>query len=107
MVSADLDTIPANLTMGIGYLSSLHGQERSYAEIKKAYPDGDAWEKCLTEEKVPLVTALVKEVLRFWSVIPISLPRKSIKDIVWENATVPAGTAFYMVDQPIVFEQVH
>ena len=50
------------------------------------------------------MTALVKEVLRFWSVIPISLPRKSIKDIVWEKATVPAGTTFYMV---IVFEQVY
>lgn len=47
MVSAGLDTIPANLTMGIGYLSSLHGQEieeRAYAEIEKAFPDGDAWE---------------------------------------------------------------
>lgn len=50
MVAASLDTIPANLILGLAYLSSPHGQEirdRAYAEIYKAYPNGDAWEKCL------------------------------------------------------------
>jgi len=100
MVSAGLDTVPGNLIMGIAYLSSPHGQEiqqQAYDEIIKVYPDGDAWEKCLAEEKVPYITAFVKEVLRFWTVIPICLPRKSIKDIRWEGATIPAGTTFYMV----------
>ena len=100
MVSAGLDTVPGNLIMGIAYLSSAHGQEiqrRAYDEILRVYPDGDAWEKCLLEEKVPYVTALVKEILRFWTVIPICLPRRSIKDIRWQQATIPAGTTFYMV----------
>jgi hypothetical protein len=100
MVSAGLDTVPGNLIMGIAYLSSAHGQEiqkRAYDEIVKVYPDGDAWEKCLVEEKVPYVTAFVREVLRFFTVIPICLPRTSIKDIKYENAVIPAGTTFYMV----------
>lgn len=100
MVSAGLDTVPGNLIMGIAYLSSPHGQEiqkRAYDEIMKVYPNGDAWENCLTEEKVPYVTALVKEILRFWTVIPICLPRVSITDIQYENATIPAGSTFYMV----------
>ncbi|MCJ1243649.1 hypothetical protein MMC30_000846 [Trapelia coarctata] len=99
MVSAGLDTVPGNLIMGMAYLSTPHGQEiheRAYAEIMAVYPDGDAWEKCLVEEKVPYVTAFVKEVLRFWVVIPISLPRVSMKDIQWGDATIPAGTTFYM-----------
>lgn len=86
--------------MGIAYLSSAHGQEiqqRAYNEIMKVYPDGDAWERCLLEEKVPYITALVKEVLRFWTVIPICLPRVSIKDIPWKNAVIPAGSTFFMV----------
>jgi phenylacetate 2-hydroxylase len=102
MVSAGIDTIPGNLIMGIAYLSSPHGQEiqkRAYDEILKVYPHGDAWEKCLLEEKVPYVTALVKEVLRYWSVIPISLPRVSTKDIPWKEAIIPAGTTFFMVSQ--------
>ena len=100
MVSAGLDTVPGNLIMGIAYLSSLHGQEiqqRAYDEIMKIYPNGDAWDKCLVETKVIYVEALVKEILRFWTVIPICLPRKSIKNIQWENATIPAGSTFYMV----------
>lgn len=100
MVSAGLDTVPGNLIMGIAYLSSADGQEvqqRAYEEIMKVYPDGDAWERCLVEEKVPYVTAFVREVLRFFTVIPICLPRTSIKDIKYEDAVIPAGTTFYMV----------
>ena len=100
MVSAGLDTVPGNLIMGIAYLSSPHGQEIqtcALSEINSVYPNGDAWEKCLLEEKVPYITAFVKEVLRFWSVIPMGLPRTSIKDIKWEDAVFPAGTTFYMV----------
>lgn len=103
MVSAGLDTVPGNLIMGIAYLSSAHGQEiqkRAYEEIMKVYPDGDAWAKGLVEEKVPYVTAFVREVLRFFTVIPICLPRTSIKDIKYENAVIPAGTTFYMVNPP-------
>lgn len=99
MVSAGLDTVPGNLIMGIAYLASEDGQriqKKAYDAIMEVYPDGDAWEKCLVEEKVPYVTALVKEVLRFWTVIPICLPRESTKDTQWNGATIPAGTTFFM-----------
>lgn len=100
MVSAGLDTVPGNLIMGIAYLASKDGQriqKKAYDAIMEVYPNGDAWEKCLVEEKVPYVTALVKEILRFWTVIPICLPRESTKDIQWNGATIPAGTTFFMV----------
>lgn len=100
MVSAGLDTVPGNLIMGIAYLSSAHGQEiqaRAYDEIMKIYPEGDAWEKCLDEEKVPYITAFVREVLRFFTVIPICLPRTSVKEIHYNDAIIPSGTTFYMV----------
>jgi len=106
MVSAGLDTVPGNLIMGIAYLSSPNGQEiqkRAYEEIMKVYPSGDAWERCLVEEKVPYVTAFVREVLRFFTVIPICLPRTSIKDITYEDAVIPAGTTFYMVRVALPF----
>ncbi|KAK5245817.1 hypothetical protein LTR16_007213 [Cryomyces antarcticus] len=96
--------------MGIAYLSSKHGreiQQRAYDAIMEAYPDGDAWEKCLVEEKVPYVTALVKEILRFWTVIPICLPRVSVKDIQWEGATIPAGTTFYMNAYAADYDESH
>jgi phenylacetate 2-hydroxylase len=100
MVSGGLDTIPGHLIMGLGYLASPHGQEiqeRAYREILCVYPDGDAWERCLAEEKVPYITALVKETLRFWSVVPMGLPRVSVNEIPWQGAIIPAGTTFIMV----------
>ncbi|KAK4507690.1 hypothetical protein PRZ48_001425 [Zasmidium cellare] len=99
MVSAGLDTVPGNLIMTVAYLSSPHGQEiqaRALEEINKIYPNNDSWERCLHEEKCEYITALVKETLRYWSVIPICLPRKNIKDIKWGDAVIPAGTSFYM-----------
>lgn len=99
MVSAGLDTVPGNLIMCIAYLASDRGQDmqaRALDEIKTVYPNNDAWERCLSEEKVPYITAMVKETLRFWSVIPICLPRKNIKDIKYGSAVIPAGTSFYM-----------
>lgn len=100
MVSAGLDTVPGNIIMGLAYLSTLEGQEiqkKALRSIEEAYPDGDAWEKCLVEEKIPYITALVKETLRFWTVIPICLPRTNIKDIEYNGAVIPAGTTFFMV----------
>ena len=105
MVAAGLDTVPGNLIRGITYLSYPHGQEIqqiAFDEIVKIYPDGDAWEKGLMEEKVPYATALVKEILRFWTVISICLPRRSIKDIPNEGTTIPAGATFYMASRVIV-----
>jgi phenylacetate 2-hydroxylase len=99
MVSAGLDTVPGNLIMGIAHLSTEEGaviQKKALQAINQAYPDGDAWEKCLVEEKVPYVTALVKETLRYWTVIPICLPRVNIKDIPYKDAVIPAGSTFFM-----------
>ncbi|EPE29029.1 Cytochrome P450 [Glarea lozoyensis ATCC 20868] len=110
MVSAGLDTVPGNLIMGIAYLSSAHGQEiqaRAYSEIQKVYPNGEAWFACVDEEKVPYVTAFVREVLRFFTVIPICLPRTSIKDIKYEDAVIPAGSVFYMNAWAADFDESH
>ena len=104
MVSAGLDTVPGNLIMGIAYLASQDGervQKKAYEEITKVYSNGDAWEKCLIEEKVAYLTAFVKETLRFWTVIPICLPRVSTKDIQWNGATIPTGTTFFMVSSSL------
>ncbi|EEQ85241.1 hypothetical protein RJZ56_007172 [Blastomyces dermatitidis] len=110
MVSAGLDTVPGNIIMGIAYLASDHGQEiqaRAYNEIMKVYPNGDAWGKCLVEEKVAYITALVKEILRFFTVIPICLPRVSIKDIPYEGAVIPAGTTFFMNAYAADYDSTH
>ena len=110
MIAGGLDTTPACILLGIAVLSGPQGfslQERLLDDIRKIYPDGSAWETCLEDEKCEYVKAFCKEVLRFWTVIPMSLPRVSIKDVAWQGATIPAGTTFLMVSgdpnpQPII-----
>ena len=63
MVAAGLDTLPGNINMTIGYLSSRHGQEiqgRMYDEIVKSYPGEDPWHACVVEEKSEFVVSFVK-----------------------------------------------
>ncbi|KAI8650651.1 Phenylacetate 2-hydroxylase [Fusarium keratoplasticum] len=99
MVSAGLDTVPGNLIMGVAYLATPQGQKiqaKALKAIEEVYPNGEAWEKCLVEEKVPFITALVKETLRYWTVIPICLPRVNIRDIPYKDTVIPAGTTFFM-----------
>ncbi len=111
MVSAGIDTVPGNMIMGLGYLASPEGQhiqQKAYDEVMKVYPnDGEAWEKCLVEEKVPYITALTKEILRFWTVIPVCLPRTSIKDIKYNDAVIPAGSVFYMNAWAADYDETH
>ncbi|KAG6002244.1 hypothetical protein E4U21_003304 [Claviceps maximensis] len=99
VVSGGLDTVPGNIVMGMAYMSTVQGQAvqaKALKAIQDVYPNGDAWEKCLVEEKVPYLTAFVKETLRFWTVTPMGLPRASIHDIPYKDAVVPAGTTFFM-----------
>jgi phenylacetate 2-hydroxylase len=110
MVSAGLDTVPGNLIMGIAYLASPEGQkiqQRAHAAILEAYPNNDAWHRCLHEEKIPYLTALYKEILRYWTVIPICLPRVSTKPIPYNDAVIPAGTTFYMNAYAADYDATH
>jgi len=110
MVSAGLDTVPGNLIMGLAFLSSSDGQtvqKKIFSEIQSVYPNGEAWHKCLQEEKLPYLTAFYKEVLRYWTVIPISLPRVSIKDITYNGSVIPAGTTFYMNAYAADYDTTH
>ena len=100
MIAAGLDTLPGNVNMTIAYLASAYGQrvqQTAYEELMKAYPSGDAWEKVLEEESVPYMSAIVKESLRYWSNVPLSFPRESVKDIMYQGAQIPAGTTFILV----------
>ena len=100
MIAGGLDTTPACVLFGFAILSGPQGaslQQRLLDDINTIYPNGSGWEGCLKNERCEFVMAFCKEVLRFWSVIPMSLPRVSIKDVVWQGATIPAGTTFLMV----------
>lgn len=110
VVAAGLETVSLNLVLALAYLSSPNGQSiqtRAYREIMAVYPTGDAWERCLHEEEVPYMVALVKEVLRYWTVGPLALPRASVRDVHWNGAIIPAGSCFYMNAYAANYDEDH
>jgi phenylacetate 2-hydroxylase len=57
------------------------------------YPDiKDAWRNSFQDEKVPYVNAIIKEAARYYTVSAMSLPRKTITEVDWDGAKIPAKT---------------
>lgn len=96
LVSGGFETIPGTLTSCIGSLSTPEGQvfqEKAYEDIKRIYPDvRDAWRNSFQSEDVPYVNAIIKEAARFYTVSAMSLPRKTVQEVVWDGAVIPAKT---------------
>ncbi|WDK18218.1 cytochrome P450 [Colletotrichum graminicola] len=96
LVSGGFETIPGTLTSAIGSLSTPEGQiwqDRAYEDIKRYYPDmREAWSSSISEEKVPYLNAIIKEAGRFYTVSAMSLPRKTVTEVNWNGAKIPAKT---------------
>ncbi|KAF1729575.1 Phenylacetate 2-hydroxylase [Beauveria bassiana] len=96
LVSGGFETIPGTLTSCIGSLCTKEGQvwqDRAYEDIKRHYPDiGEAWTSCIKEEKIPYINAIVKEAGRYYTVSSMSLPRKTVTEVNWNGAIIPAKT---------------
>lgn len=96
LVSGGFETIPGTLTSCIGSLATPEGQlfqDRAYEDIKRHYPDmQELWRSSFQEEKVPYVNAIVKEAARYYTVSAMSLPRKTITEVDWNGAKIPAKT---------------
>lgn len=96
LVSGGFETIPGTLTSCIGSLATAEGQvfqEKAYEDIKRHYPDAkDAWIESFEEEKVAYVNAIVKEAARYYTVSAMSLPRKTVSEVEWDGAKIPAKT---------------
>jgi phenylacetate 2-hydroxylase len=96
LVSGGFETIPGTLTSCIGSLATAEGQifqEKAYRDIKRYYPDvRDAWRNSYQDEKVPYVNAIIKEAARYYTVSSMSLPRKTVQEVNWDGAKIPAKT---------------
>lgn len=96
LVSGGFETIPGTLTSCIGSLSTPEGQkfqEKAYKDILKHYPNvEDAWLDCFKSETVPYINAIVKEAGRYYTVSATSLPRKTVEEVNWKGAKIPAKT---------------
>ena len=113
LLQAAPDTVASGVYQSIAWLSSPEGrstQKQALAAILEAY-EGDhdkAWANAFREERVPLITSICTEALRFFTLAPYATPRRSRKDVVMPNgAVVPAGTTFIMNAQQVNHDESH
>lgn len=113
LLQAAPDTVASGVYQSLAWLSTPEGkptQQAAYDAIMEAY-DGDrtkAWTMAFREERVPLISSINKETLRYFTFTPYATPRRSVKDVVMPNgAVVPAGTTFIMNAQEANHDEAH
>ena len=95
-VSGGLDTMVNTLAWSIGTFALRPDvQEKAYAAICSAYGP-NSWGPVEHETGVPYITALVKECLRSFCVLRLSLPRAVWKDIQYGDMFIPKGTTVFL-----------
>lgn len=96
MVSGGLDTMVHTIMWTIGALARHPSiQETAYNAICDAHGPENPQDLC-EENRVPYITAFVKECLRYFSVLRLSLPRTAYHDINYNGIFIPKGTTIYL-----------
>lgn len=101
MVSAGLDNSALTFDHLIGQLSHQHGyamQEKLYSSLINLY-DGDmvvAWHQVAISTDCNYALALISEAMRYFTVLPLGLPRLTTKKIICNGVTIPENTVVVM-----------
>lgn len=95
MTSGGFETVANSVHWTIGHLA-LHPelQDKAYEQIRQF--SGPGLPDAAGDQKCAYILVLAKESLRYFTVIPLALPRVSIKDIYYEGALIPTGSTVYM-----------
>ena len=95
-VSGGLDTMVNTVAWTIGTLALRPDiQDTAYKAICEAYGP-ENWGDTGDEIGVPYINALVKECLRSFTVLRLSLPRAAWKDIHYGDIFIPRGTTVFL-----------
>lgn len=96
LLQAAPDTVASGVYQCVAWLCTPEGQETqkaAYDAILEAY-GGDrdlAWQMAFREDKVPLITSLEKETLRYYTFAPFATPRRTVRDITYKGIKIPKG----------------
>ena len=96
MVSGGLDNLANTFIWSLGTLARRPDvQEAAYKAVVEVYGTS-TWGHVEQENGVPYISALVKECLRYFSVLRLSLPRTAWRDIEYNGMFIPKGTTVYL-----------
>ena len=71
-------------------------QDKAVAEIRKVYDENKPLCDAYDDQSIPYIVALVKELLRYYTVLRLALPRATVKDITWQGKKIPSGSVVFL-----------
>ncbi|KAB8229258.1 hypothetical protein ETB97_000985 [Aspergillus alliaceus] len=97
MLSGGLDTVTTLVAWSIGLLAKRPDiQDKAAKAIFEMYGPDQPLCDAADDQKCAYIAALVRECLRYFTVLRLALPRTSIRDINYNGSTIPKGTVFFL-----------
>ncbi|KAI4594693.1 hypothetical protein KJ359_007496 [Pestalotiopsis sp. 9143b] len=97
MLSGGLDTITTQVAWFCALLVNRPDiQDKAAKEIRKFYGDDKPLCDSEDDQQCAYIVALVRESLRYYTVLRLALPKCSIRDVVYNGVTIPKGTVVFL-----------
>lgn len=99
MLAGGLDTLTMLVQWSVAFLAQRPDvQDKAHRAIREVFPEDERGLLCDAEDdhKCQYVTALVRECLRYFTVLRLVLPRASVGDIFFEGILIPNGTTVFL-----------
>lgn len=97
MLSGGLDTVTTQVAWFVALLSEHpEVQKKAIVEIRKHYTEEEPMCDENDDQKCAYIVALVREALRYYTVLRLALPRASVKDLPYDGTVIPKGTMVFL-----------
>jgi 3-hydroxyphenylacetate 6-hydroxylase len=97
MLSGGLDTITTLVQWSVALLAQRPDiQKKAVSEIRAHFSDKEPLCDAYDDQKCAYIVALVRECLRYYTVLRLALPRATVKDVIYEGKLIPAGSTIYL-----------
>ncbi|EXJ78625.1 3-hydroxyphenylacetate 6-hydroxylase [Capronia coronata CBS 617.96] len=97
MLSGGLDTLTTLVAWSMALLAQHPEiQEKALKEIRAKYPPDQILCDADDDQSIPYIVALVRELLRYYTVLRLSLPRATVRDVVYDGHKIPSGSVVFL-----------
>ncbi|KAL4861608.1 hypothetical protein BDV12DRAFT_61867 [Aspergillus spectabilis] len=97
MLSGGLDTVTTLVAWSITLLAQRPDiQDKAAKAMKEMHSEDQPLWDAADDQKCAYVVALVRECLRYYTVLRLALPRTSTRDITYRGNVIPKGTVFFL-----------
>ena len=91
------DTVSGTLDWSLAFVARHPEiQDRALAEIRRAYSEDDILCSATEDKKLPYLSALTRECLRYFTVLRLSLPRCTTQDTTYNNLRIRKGSTIWL-----------